>query len=85
MKPVCYTTEALRNLKRHGNMAAWIRRAVEEYAADPPTHANNVTCLVGSTSSRMRVGDYRVIFVEADSGLTVVRIGPRGGIYDEGA
>jgi mRNA interferase RelE/StbE len=83
MKAVRYTTEALRNLKRHGDMAERIRRAVEEYAADPAAHANNVTKLVGSSSSRMRVGDYRVIFVETEAELSVVRVGPRGGVYDE--
>jgi mRNA interferase RelE/StbE len=57
---------------------------MEEYAADPVAHANNVTRLVGSSSSRMRVGDYRVIFVETENELSVVRIGPRGGVYGEG-
>lgn len=84
MKTVRYTTEVLRTLKRHGNMAARIRRAIDEYAADPATHANNVTRLVGSSSSRMRIGDYRVIFVETEAELSVVRVGPRGGVYDEG-
>ena len=84
MKTVRYITEALRNLKRHGNMAARIRRALEEYAADPAAHANNVTRLVRSYANRMRVGDYRVIFVETDTELSVVRVGPRGGVYDEG-
>ncbi len=84
MKTVRYTTEALRNLKRHGNMAARIKRAVEDYAADPAAHANNVTPLVGSSASRIRVGDYRVIFVETDAELSIVRVGPRGSAYNEG-
>ncbi len=84
MKTVFYTTEALRNLKRHGTMAARIRGAVEEYAADPAAHANNVTRLMGSSSSRMRAGDHRVIFVESETALSVVRVGPRGGIHNEG-
>lgn len=84
MKTVRYTTEALRNLKRRGNMAARIRRAVEEYAADPAAHANNVMLLVGSSGSRMRVGDYRVIFVETEAELSVVRVGARGSVYYEG-
>ncbi len=84
MKVVRYTTEALRNLKRHGNMAVRVRRAVEEYAADPLAHANNVTQLIGSSSSRMRVGDFRVIFVETETELSVIRVGPRGGVYGEG-
>jgi mRNA interferase RelE/StbE len=45
-------------------------------------HANNVTRLVGSDASRMRVGDYRVIFVETDQELVVIRIGPRGNVYE---
>jgi mRNA interferase RelE/StbE len=82
MKTVRYTTEALRNLKRHGNMAARIRSAMQEYTAEPTAHANNITQLVGSSASRMRVGDYRVIFVETDAELSVVKIGPCGGIYE---
>ncbi len=82
MKTVRYTTEALRGLKRHGNMAVRIRRAVEEYAADPSAYANDVTRLVGSSASRMRVGDYRVIFVETEAEVSVVRVGPRGGVYE---
>jgi mRNA interferase RelE/StbE len=83
MKTVRYTTEALRNLKRYGKLAAGIKRTVEEYAPNPAAHANNVTQLVGSSASRMRVGDYRVIFVETETELLVIRIGPRSGVYDE--
>lgn len=47
-------------------------------------HANNVAKPVGSSSSRMRAGDYRVILAETEADLLVVRVGPRGGIYGEG-
>jgi mRNA-degrading endonuclease RelE of RelBE toxin-antitoxin system len=30
----------------------------------------------------MRVGDYRVVFVDTDAAITVTRIGPRGSVYD---
>jgi mRNA-degrading endonuclease RelE of RelBE toxin-antitoxin system len=30
----------------------------------------------------MRVGDYRVVFVETDTEIEVVKIGPRGDVYD---
>jgi mRNA interferase RelE/StbE len=53
-----------------------------EYAANPAAHANNVTRLVGSPASRMRVADYRVIFVETEQELVVTRVGPRGNVYD---
>ena len=82
MKTVRYTTEALKNLKRYGTVAMRVRRVIDDYVANPSAHANNVTRLVGSVASRMRVGDYRVIFVETATDLTVVRIGPRGDVYD---
>jgi mRNA interferase RelE/StbE len=82
VKPILYSAAALKSLKRHGNVAVRLKRAIEEYAADPAAHANNVTRLVGSISSRMRVGDYRVVFVETDTEIEVVKIGPRGDVYD---
>jgi mRNA interferase RelE/StbE len=82
MKAVRYSAEAIANLKRYGNMAARVRKAIIEYAANPAAHANNVTLLVGSPASRMRVADYRVIFVETEQELVVTRIGPRGNVYD---
>jgi mRNA interferase RelE/StbE len=82
MKTIRFTREALQDLRRHGNMAARIRKAMNEYAADPAHHANNVTPLVGSPTSRMRVGGFRVIFAETAAEITVLKIGPRGGVYD---
>jgi mRNA interferase RelE/StbE len=69
-------------LKRYANMAARIRRAIEEYAADPAAHANNVAPLVGLSGRRMRVGDYRVVFEEIGTEIQVTRVGSRGDIYD---
>jgi mRNA interferase RelE/StbE len=82
VKAVRYSAEALGNLRRYGNIAARARKAINDYAADPAAHANNVTRLVGSDASRLRVGDYRVIFVETETDLTVTRIGPRGNVYE---
>ena len=81
VKTVRYTADALRDLKRHANMADRIRKALAEYVT-VGAHANNVTQLVGSSDKRLRVGDFRVIFREEDAVLTVVKIGPRGGIYE---
>ena len=82
MTTVIFTGDALKDLKRHGNMAGRIRKALGEYAADPAAHANNVTQLVGSTAWRMRVGDFRVIFEDRETELLVTRIGPRSRVYD---
>jgi mRNA interferase RelE/StbE len=45
-------------------------------------HANNVIRLAGSSASRLRVGDYRMIFEETEAGIIVTRIAPRGSAYD---
>jgi mRNA interferase RelE/StbE len=82
MKTVRYTLEAMQDLKRHGNVANRIRKAVADYAANPRAHANNVEALKGSVALRMRVGDYRVVFVEDAAGIVVTRVRPRAGVYD---
>jgi mRNA interferase RelE/StbE len=63
-------------------MASWVRKAIAGYAAGQGTHGNNVTLLVGSPYSRLRVGDFRVIFQEDATTILVLKIRPRGGAYD---
>jgi mRNA interferase RelE/StbE len=41
-----------------------------------------VKSLVGVDAKRLRVGDFRVIFTETTDTITVLDIGPRGGIYE---
>ena len=82
MKTVRYSPDARRALKRHGNMATRLLRAVADYAGDPSAHANNVRPLVGSNAKRLRVGDFRIIFEDAETEIIVTKIGPRGSIYD---
>jgi mRNA interferase RelE/StbE len=82
VKRVRYTADALRRLKRHGNMADRIMRAMREYAEGTGAHANNVKALQGSSALRLRIGDYRVVFSETDAEIIVTGLGPRGSIYD---
>lgn len=82
MRSVSYTASALRDLKRHGNVAGRVRKAMAEYAADPQAHANNVTQLVGSPFWRIRVGDFRAIFEATETAVTVVKVAPRGEAYE---
>ena len=44
--------------------------------------ANNVKALVGSPYIRLRVGDWRVVMDDQGAILEIVKIGPRGGIYE---
>ncbi|GAB4071739.1 type II toxin-antitoxin system RelE/ParE family toxin [Ancylobacter sonchi] len=82
MKQVAYTPTAAKALKRHANRAEAIRAKVKQYAADPASLAANVKTLQGVEAKRLRVGDFRVIFTETATTVTVLEIGPRGGIYD---
>jgi mRNA interferase RelE/StbE len=79
---VCYLRDAQAALRRHGSVAHRLRKATTDYAADPSAHANNVTRLVGSPATRLRVGDFRVIFEETATEIIVTRIAPRGTAYD---
>lgn len=63
-------------------MATRARAAIEAYALDGAAHANNVTQLVGSTAKRMRMGDFRMIFEESETEITVTKFAPRGNAYD---
>ncbi len=81
MKTVLYTKLALRSLQAHSNRAKQIRSKIDQYAANPSTQANNVIQLSGSTAKRLRIASFRVLFTETETTITVLDIGPRGGIY----
>lgn len=82
MKTVRYLRDAQIALRRHGNVAGRLRKAIVEYAANPAAHANNVTQLVGSSAKRLRAGDYRIVIQETEAEIVVTRIAPRGSAYD---
>ncbi len=83
MKAIAYSRAAIKTLRRiPANEAERIRLKIEQYAADPAALANNVKALVGSPHIRLRVGDWRVVMDDRGNVLDVVKIGPRGAIYD---
>ncbi len=83
MKPILYSKESLKELDRiPANEAARIRAKIRQYAEDPASLANNVKALKGSSFIRLRVGDWRVVMDDQGHVLGIVRIGPRGGVYD---
>ena len=82
MKAVLYTKVALRSLQAHRNRAKQIRAKIEQYAENPAALANNVIELSGSRAKRLRIADFRVLFTETDTTITVLDVGPRGKIYE---
>lgn len=71
--------KALRNLD-----PVWRRRIqtkMLDYAASPSSFANVVVRLQGEPLLRIRIGDYRVIFTEDGTIVTVTRLGHRSSVY----
>jgi mRNA interferase RelE/StbE len=84
VKPVTYSKDALRTLRRiPANVSATIRGKIEQYAEDPASQANNVIRMKGVEGCfRLRIGDWRVVFSEDAAIIAIIRIAPRGGVYD---
>ncbi|MCC7275397.1 MAG: type II toxin-antitoxin system RelE/ParE family toxin [Alphaproteobacteria bacterium] len=84
MAAIAYSKDALKVLKRMpANAAALVRSKIADYAANPSGLANNVKALRGDGADlRLRVGDWRVLMAIESDRLIVVKIGPRGSIYD---
>jgi mRNA interferase RelE/StbE len=74
--------KTLRKMSR--NMAALIREKLDQLALDPYAKHNNATKLKNLPAYRLRMGDWRVIYEINDDKLIilVLKIGPRGGIYE---
>lgn len=81
---IAYSRDALKTLARlPANVARLIRDKIEQYAADPASLANNVIQLKGGMGARrLRVGNWRVIFREDGVVMAIIKIGPRGGVYE---
>ncbi len=78
-----YSKQAMRALMRMpSNTSATLRAKLLELAQDPLA-ARNVKKLTGHPGYRLRVGDWRVLYL-LDNGRLIVcvaEIGARGGVY----
>ncbi len=83
MKTVTYSKAAIKVLKRMPRASAKrIVAKVDQFALDPKSLANNVRALKGSDLIRLRVGNWRAIMDDAGQVLAVLKIGPRGDVYE---
>lgn len=82
MKEITYQPAARKALRKMpANTAKRVMAKIADYAADPASQANNVKSLKGREGIRLRVGDWRVIMHDGEV-LDVLKIGPRGAVYD---
>ncbi len=81
-----WTTKAVKDMRRLATRdRERVVAKIERYAADPALLANQVSMLTGSEHRRMRIGNYRVIFiVESDkiAVMVVLRVRHRREAYD---
>ena len=85
MWSVAYTAEALKALSGMDRVVAKrIRAKIVALAQDPRAPNNNVKKLAGIEGYRLRVGDWRVIYMPGQRIFTVVvvRVGHRSEVYE---
>ena len=83
MYQIEYSKQSIRALRRMpANMAALIRSKIEGVAQDPLS-TQGVKKLSGREEYRLRIGDWRVLYLLDGQRLRVLvtDVGPRGGIY----
>jgi mRNA interferase RelE/StbE len=81
MKPIVFTPGSARQwIKLTADVRQRIDTRLTEFAA---TGKGDVKRLKGRKGSRLRVGDWRVIFYEEGGSLIVAAVGHRREIYDE--
>ena len=71
--------KALRSMQP--KQAARVREAIRKLAEDPGREDLDIKALVNHPFSRLRVGDWRVIFDQDGRILAIHRIAPRGSAY----
>jgi mRNA interferase RelE/StbE len=77
---IAFTPVALRQwLKLNADIREWIKAKLNTFAA---TGVGDVKRLKGRAGSRLRVGDWRVIFYTEGNTIVVAAVGHRREIYD---
>ena len=80
MRRIAFTARATREWMK---LSADIRRRIDQRLTEfASTGHGDVKRLKGRDGSRLRVGDWRVIFYEDQDAITVAAVGHRREIYD---
>jgi mRNA interferase RelE/StbE len=80
MKEITFTPAATRQwLKLPAAICKRIDGKLTAYAA---SGSGDVKRLMGRAGCRLRVGDWRVIFIEDSASIIIVAVGHRSDIYD---
>lgn len=83
MKAIAYSKDALKTLRRMpANVSALIVSKIGQFAADPQSLGHNLKALKGRPGE-FRVGGWRIIVTEDGEIIAVIKIGPRGSVYED--
>lgn len=82
MKQLLYSKQAHRALmKMPANDAERIEGKLKQLAEKPEELSGNIKRLANSRAYRLKVGNYRVLYDDDGTVLSINEIGARGGIY----
>lgn len=76
-------SKAARQALLRSNKRKLLLEKIAQLAAQPEALSNNVTPLQGREESRLRVQDWRVIFIRQNDRLLIRDIAPRASIYED--
>jgi mRNA interferase RelE/StbE len=80
MKVIVFTTAAARQWQGlEGSTRKRVKAKLDRYAE---TGAGDVRALTGRSDARLRIGDWRVTFIETNEAITVTAVGHRSKVYD---
>ena len=80
MKEIAFTPAATRQWL---NLSTDIRRRIDAKLTVYATNGSgDVKRLKGRAGCRLRIGDWRVIFIEDTTSITIIAVGNRREIYD---
>ncbi len=79
---IIYLRVAQKALAR-SNKRALIVNKLEQLAHNPDAMKNNITQLKGREEMRLRVQNWRIIFIINDDTITVQEIAPRSSVYED--
>jgi mRNA interferase RelE/StbE len=80
MKTISYTMSAIRQLRKLPHDVR--ERLIEKLHRYVETGAGDVKALAGLAGARLRVGDYRIVFVETADAISVRAVGHRRDVYE---
>jgi mRNA interferase RelE/StbE len=79
MRSVAFTIAARRAFKKlPADLQARIMDKLTRYAE---TSSGDVKAMQGKDDARLRVGDYRILFIEAETTINVTAVGHRRDVY----